>query len=64
MYDNNGFAAKWFHMGNHGNHKKHPYGKFGEHVHDFSISQNPKENKRDLTQEECVVVNWKESEDG
>lgn len=64
VYDNNGFAAKWFHMGNHGNHKKHPYGKFGEHVHDFSISQNPKENKRDLTQEECVVVNWKESEDG
>lgn len=56
VYDENGFIAKWFHMGAHGNAKNHPYGARGEHVHDFSISDNPKKNRRELSENEYILM--------
>lgn len=32
LYDDNGFCMLQIHCGPHGNPKKHPYGKKGEHV--------------------------------
>lgn len=57
LYDNHGFLTKQFHGGPHGNLKKHPYGKFGEHVHDFPIDENGEINferktTREFTKEE------------
>ena len=57
VYDENGFPSKWFHMGAHGNRKNHPYGRYGEHVHDFSLSDNSKRNKRNLTEAEYIMIN-------
>lgn len=57
VYDENGFPSKWFHMGAHGNPKNHPYGRYGEHVHDFSLSDNCKRNKRNLTKAEYIMIN-------
>ena len=37
LYDEHGFLTKLFHGGPHNNSKKHPYGIYGEHVHEFPI---------------------------
>ena len=40
FYDNNGMKEKDIHTTNHGNPKTHPYGKNGEHAHDYIWDEN------------------------
>lgn len=42
FYDDNGFTAMHVHLGDHGNRKQHPYGEFGEHVHDWQWHKDEK----------------------
>ena len=46
FYDSNGFLSKQIHTGNHGNSKNHPYGKNGEHIHNYKWKQNSKKPER------------------
>lgn len=41
FYDSNGFMAIQIHCGPHGNSKKHPFGKIGEHMHIWQWKKKP-----------------------
>ena len=46
LYDADGVMKTQIHGGNHGNPKRHPYGKHGEHVHDYAwVPGNKKPDK-------------------
>ncbi|MFV0344219.1 MAG: phage minor capsid protein [Anaerocolumna sp.] len=53
-YNESGKQYKQISNNNHGNTKKHPYGKNGEHAHDYSYDKdgNVKRSTRDLTNQE------------
>lgn len=54
-YDGNGNQIKQVSNNNHGNPKKHPYGKNGEHTHDYIYDENGNligRPMRELTDEE------------
>ncbi len=46
FYDENGKLSKQIHSGNHGKTKLHPYGKHGEHKHDYVWIQGEKHPNR------------------
>lgn len=46
FYDENGKLSKQIHSGNHGKPKLHPYGKHGEHKHDYVWIQGEKHPNR------------------
>ena len=55
FYDGAGQKIKEIDTTDHGNPKKHPYGKHGEHVHEYIWSDNsvhPVRTTRDLSAEE------------
>ena len=54
-YDENGSQIKQVTNNGHGNPKKHPYGKKGEHAHDYIYDENGNligRPMRELTDEE------------
>ncbi|MCD8159076.1 MAG: hypothetical protein LUD77_09345 [Clostridiales bacterium] len=54
-YDENGLMARAIHTTDHGNRKMHPYGKNGEHAHDYSWGKNDGrlyDERRELISEE------------
>lgn len=55
VYDENGLMMIQVHGGNHGQPKNHPYGIYGEHIHDFLWDAEGKlvnKTTRNLTDEE------------
>lgn len=52
FYDKNGWKTMEIHTDNHGNPKKHPYGKHGEHIHyyewDYETGNLPKKRVDDI----------------
>ena len=59
FYDSNGFMALQIHCGDHGNRKSHPFGRVGEHAHDWQWSKDKKgkwngrpDKGRDLSEKE------------
>jgi len=55
FYDENGLQKKQISNNDHGNSGKHPFGKNGEHAHDYTWDENGKlhrGNPRELTEEE------------
>jgi len=60
VYDSQGKMVKQIHSGDHGNHLKHPFGKKGEHVHDY-VWENDKLVKR--TTREIIEIERKENGD-
>ena len=55
FYDDNGFKVKDLHTDDHGYPKQHPFGKHGEHAHDYEWDENGRlKNKttREINQEE------------
>lgn len=57
IYDENGKILKQVHGGNHNNPKTHPYGLYGEHVHDFTWIDNGRraeKTSRNLTDDEYI----------
>ena len=58
FYDENGRQYKQIANNNHGNPKNHPYGKHGEHAHDYIYDEqgNLKRTTRELTNEERKEV--------
>lgn len=55
FYDNDGMKKLDIHTTNHGNRKQHPYGKNGEHVHDYfwhPTDKHPRRTTRELTPKE------------
>lgn len=58
IYGEDGRIKQQIHWGTHGNAKNHPYGKSGEHVHDFTWIPNEKKPDRvtrELTDEEYIM---------
>ena len=54
-YDENGKQTKQISNHDHGNPKNHPFGKNGEHAHDYSYDENgdvTRSEARNLTDEE------------
>ena len=58
FYDKKGRQYKQISNNDHGNPKQHPYGKHGEHAHDYIYDKNgkPIRNTRELTAEERKEV--------
>ncbi|WP_458862731.1 phage minor capsid protein [Acidaminobacterium chupaoyuni] len=57
LYGADGIIKTQIHGGNHGNPKKHPYGKHGEHVHDYTWapgSEKPDKPARNPTDADRV----------
>lgn len=57
VYDADGMMKTQIHSGNHGNPKRHPYGKYGEHAHDYTWkfgSKKPDRKDREISEEERV----------
>lgn len=55
FYDDNGFKVKDLHTDDHGYPKQHPFGKHGEHAHDYEWDENGRlKNKttREINREE------------
>lgn len=54
FYDSTGRMYKQTHSGSHANPKQHPYGKNGEHAHDYEWKDGQIANRitRELTEEE------------
>lgn len=57
IYNSDGIMAKQIHSGSHNRPDKHPFGKNGEHVHDYIWSENekhPNRMPREMTQQERI----------
>lgn len=61
FYDVNGLKHKEIQTGNHGNPKHHPYGKRGEHVHEYEWDEN--QRLKNKTTRELTETERRENED-
>lgn len=61
FYDGQGVKCKDIHTTPHGNPKKHPYGKHGEHAHDYKWDDAGK--LKDKTSRNLSVIERKENDD-
>lgn len=60
-YGSTGMKEREIHTTNHGNPKRHPYGIYGEHAHDYTW--NPDGSRKDYITRELTSDERKENED-